>query len=184
MQLANGAVGLIQVRASKDTMDVLDGPSVSEIIFRRYARNPNGWSYTVFPSKSNGFYDAIVASPEDSWHLKLDTIFKPNPLVLGTRSEVDLQSHTISLPLSFGYREVNPTVARALGTEGEATPSLTELLTALSPVVPEAGKAYAHGPFVLTRKAPPNYGEAQARVDERLTTDMLRLVRTRYPGYG
>ncbi len=165
-------------------MDVLDGPSVSEMIFKRYVRNPNSWSYTVSPSRSNGFYDAVVASPEVSWQLKLDTIFKPNPLVLGTMSEVDLRGYTVPAPLSFGYREVSPTIARDLEEEGPATPGLVELLARLSPVVPEAGRAYAHGPFVLTKSARPPLGDGQARVDDRLTSDMLRLVRTRYPSYG
>ncbi|MGA2199297.1 MAG: hypothetical protein ABSG45_05105 [Nitrososphaerales archaeon] len=165
-------------------MEILDGPVISEMIFRRYARNPHGWSYTVSPSSSHGFYDAVIASPEESWHLKLDTIFKPSPLVIGSRSAVDLQHYAVSTPLSFGYREMNPAMVRGLGDEGEGAPGLAELLASLAPVVPESGRAYAHGPFVLTRRTLPIHDQAQAQVDERLTSDMLTLVRNRYPSYG
>jgi hypothetical protein len=165
-------------------MEILDGASVSETIFRRYSQNPNGWSYTIYPSKSNDFYDAIVASPDESWQLKLDTVFKPNPLVLGSKSELDLRRYAVSLPLSFGYREMSPAAVRDLGGQGMEAPGLAALLASLAPVVPEAGRAYAHGPFVLTGGERPIHDQAQARLDERLTSDMLKLMRTRYSSYG
>ena len=166
-------------------MEILDGPVISEMIFRRYARNPNGWSFTVSPSRLHGFYDAVITSAEESWQLKLDTIFKPNPMMLGSKSEVDLRSPAVSGPFSFGYREMNPLLARDLGREEEdGVPGLAELLASLAPVVPEAGKAYAQGPYVLTRGARKVYDRTESQVDEKLSSAMLRLLRNRYPGYG
>jgi len=166
-------------------LEVLDGSVVSELIFRRYARNPAGWSFTISPSGSHGFYDALVAGPEESWQLKMDTIFKPSPLVVGSRSEVDLRSYAASAPLSFGYRELGPDAVRRIESQGEgATPGLAELLSRLVPVVPERGRAYAHGPFVLAREAVRMRDRSQALADERLTSRMLSLLRERYPSYG
>jgi hypothetical protein len=165
-------------------MEILDGTVISEIIFKRYARNPDGWSFTVSPSRSHGFYDAVITNAEESWHLKLDTIFKPNPMVLGSKSEVDLRQYAASSSLSFGYRELNPWVVRDLEQEDEGAPRLAELISSLAPVVPEAGKAYAQGPFVLTRGARRGYSRTESQVDEELSSAMLRLLRNRYPGYG
>src|SRR5580698_551935 len=78
------ALDLKPLRPPRGAMEILDGTVISEIIFKRYARNPDGWSFTVSPSRSHGFYDAVITNAEESWHLKLDTIFKPNPMVLGS----------------------------------------------------------------------------------------------------
>jgi hypothetical protein len=166
-----------------DAMEILGGPEITDLINRRYARNPNGWSYTVSPARSNGFYDVVVAGEDESFQLKMDTLFKPNPLVLGSRSAIDLRRYSVSVPLSFGYREVDPVVARDLGA-GVRNRSLVDLLSSIAPVVPEVGRAYAHGPFVLTRAPRPALDEVQARLEERLTSDMLKLVTNRYPSYG
>jgi hypothetical protein len=164
-------------------MEILDGPALAEMIFRGYARNPKQWFFRVSPSRSNGFYDAVVGGPDASWQLKLDTIFKPSPLVIGAKTEVGLQAYAVSSPLSFGYRELDPSIVGALGGE-EAAPGLAELLATLAPVVPEEGKAYAQGPFVLTRETHRVYDRSQTNIDERLSSEMLRLVRNRYLSYG
>ncbi len=164
-------------------MEILDKPALDEIIFRRYARNPNQWFFTLSPSRSHGFYDAVVGSPEATWQLKLDTIFKPSPLVLGSRAEVRLQPYDTSGPFSYGYREVDSSILRALGGGG-AVPGLAELLKAHAPVTPEEGKAYAQGPFVIASGARRICDTEQENIDERLSTEMLRLVRNRYPSYG
>ncbi|MDA4113334.1 MAG: hypothetical protein OK474_04725, partial [Thaumarchaeota archaeon] len=152
-------------------MEILDGPVISEMIFKRYAQNPSGWSFTVSPSRLHGFYDAVITNAEESWQLKLDTIFKPNPLMLGSKSEMDLKQHAASGPFSFGYREMNPWLMRDLaGEEEQGAPGLAELLASLAPVVPEAGKAYAQGPFVLTRRAHKAYNQTESQVDENLSS--------------
>ncbi|MGA2665446.1 MAG: hypothetical protein ABSF83_10920, partial [Nitrososphaerales archaeon] len=153
-------------------MEVLDGSAISELVFKRYARNPTGWSFTISPSRSHGFYDALVAGPEESWQLKIDTIFKPSPLVVGSRSESDLRGYAASAPLSFGYREIGPRTVREIESRGEATPGLAELLSRLVPVVPEQGKAYAHGPFVLAREAVRMRDRSQVLADEKLSSRM------------
>ena len=164
-------------------MEILDGRAISEAIFRRYAGNPNGWRYTISPSNSHGFYDALVSNAEESWQIKLDTIFKPNPLVIGTWSGTDRDQDSSPAPLSFGYRELDPLVMRKIAEEVEPT-RLVDWLGSLAPVVPRDGRAYAHGPFVLGTVPRKIHGDAQARVDERLSSEMLKLLRSRYPGYG
>ncbi len=39
--------------------------------------------YLDFSSKGLFFLDAIVSNPDEVWQLKIDSIYKPNPLVTG-----------------------------------------------------------------------------------------------------
>ncbi|HEV2390208.1 MAG TPA: hypothetical protein VGS04_05735, partial [Nitrososphaerales archaeon] len=66
-------------------MEIFEGDTLYRMLLQRYSKNPRGWSFTVSPSSSGGFFDARVGGPEESWHLKLDTIYKPSPFVLGAK---------------------------------------------------------------------------------------------------
>jgi hypothetical protein len=51
-------------------------------------------------------------------------------------------------------------------------------------VVPEEGRPYAEGPFVFTSKGNVDLSESQRELDMKLSSEMQRLLRTRYPAYG
>jgi hypothetical protein len=169
-------------------MEVLSGDVLYEVIFQRYARNQRGWSFKVSPSEKHGFFDAFVANGEEAWQLKFDTIFKPSPLVIGASAEPERQNlRQDSGRFSFGYRELQPSLVERLGAEeeGDALPKqLAALLASMKPVVPRPGKVYAQGPFILSGRGQAPTTRSQATLDDRLSSEMLRLVRNRYPGYG
>jgi len=169
-------------------MEVLDGDVLYDLIFERYTRDQHGWSFTVAPAATHGFFDALVMNREEAWQLKFDTLFKPSPLVIGAGvgSVKPTRGPSIN-PFSFGFRELRPSWVEQLGAreEGVSMPSrLAALLASMKPVVPQPGRAYAQGPFVLSGKGPLALSRSQAEVDERLSSEMLKLVRNRYPGYG
>ncbi len=169
-------------------MEVLDGDVLYDLILKRYARDQHGWSFTVSPAARHGFFDALVANGEESWQLKFDTLFKPSPLVIG--ASVDSERPTVGArvnPFSFGFRELQQSWLEQLGAqeEGVAMPKqLAALLASMKPVVPRPGRAYAQGPFVLSGRTSVALTKSQSDVDVRLSSEMLRLVRNRYPGYG
>ena len=39
----------------------------------------------LFLRETGSFFDAIVSNPNEVWQLKIDSIYKPNPLIIGTR---------------------------------------------------------------------------------------------------
>jgi hypothetical protein len=169
-------------------MEVLEGDVIYDIIFKRYSRDQQGWSYTLSPAAKHGFFDARVANREEAWQLKFDTLFKPSPLVLGASmdSEEPVGNKRVN-PFPFGFRELQPSWVEELGAheEGSGMPrQLAALLASMKPVVPRPGRAYAQGPFVLSGSGPVALTGTQADVDEQLSSRMLRLVRNRYPGYG
>jgi hypothetical protein len=165
-------------------MEILEGDALYRVLLQRYSKNPRGWSFTISPSPGSGFFDARLRGPDESWHLKLDTIYKPSPFVLGARTERDLSSPPS--PLSFGFRRVNPQEAPALLDDSkEGMDRLFAFLSAVSPVAPTGSGSYIQGPYVFTSdgRAAGSMTRQQQRVDSRLSEEMRRLVSRRYPSY-
>jgi hypothetical protein len=166
-------------------MEILEGDALHRMLLQRYSKNPRGWSFTISPSPSNGFFDARVGGPDESWHLKLDTIFKPSPFVLGAKTDQDLSGNS-SAPLSFGFRRVNPQQAPDLLDDSpEGMSRLLAFLGTVNPVAPTGPGSYIQGPYLYTNrgKAAGSTTREQQRVDDRLSDAMRRLVRSRYPSY-
>ncbi len=166
-------------------MEILEGEALYRVLIQRYSKDPRGWSFTISPSPSNGFFDARVGCPDESWHLKLDTIFKPSPFVLGARTDQD-QSKRPPAPLSYGFRRVNPREAPSLLDDSqEGMNRLLSFLSKVNPVAPTGPGNYIQGPFVFSSRGQPGASmtREQQRIDSRLSDEMLKLVRRRYPSY-
>ena len=166
-------------------MEILEGDALYRVLLQRYSKNPRGWSFTISPSPSSGFFDARVGGPEESWHLKLDTIYKPSPFVLGAKTDQDLSksSHT---PLSFGFRRVDPQQAPALLDDSqEGIGRLLAFLSTVNPVAPTGPGSFIQGPYVFTSRgtATGSMTREQQTVDSRLSDEMRKLVRRRYSSY-
>jgi hypothetical protein len=166
-------------------MEILEGDALYRVLLQSYSKNPRGWSFTISPSPGNGFFDARVGGPDESWHLKLDTIYKPSPFVLGAKTDQDLTMKSPA-PLSFGFRRVNPQEASALLDDSrEGMDRLFAFLSAVNPVAPTGPGSYIQGPYVFTSrgKAAGSMTRQQQSVDSRLSDEMRKLVRRRYPAY-
>lgn len=167
-------------------MEILEGEALYRMLLQRYSKDPRGWSFTISPSPSNGFFDARVGGPEESWHLKLDTIYKPSPFVLGAKTERDLSTNSPAPPLSFGFRRVNAQAAPGLLDESqEGMNKLLAFLSTVDPVAPTGPGNYIQGPFVFASrgKAAGSMTREQRSVDSRLSDEMQKLVRRRYSSY-
>jgi hypothetical protein len=153
-------------------MEILAGDELQRLLFQRYSKRPEGWSLTLSKSASYGFFDAFVTSPEESWQLKLDTVFKPSPLVLGAKVEVDESKLKPLSPFSFGFR--------SLGDEDASA-----LLASRRPVAPTTGGSYLQGPVVFSDRGaiPGPKTDAQRSVDAKLSQELLKVVRRKYPSY-
>jgi len=166
-------------------LEILEGDALYRTLLQRYSKNPRGWSFTVSQSPNNGFFDALVAGPEDSWQLKLDTVFKPSPFVLGSRTDQGEVSGRRA-PISFGFRRIDPAEAPALlDGSSQGMNKLLGFLQSVNPVAPTGRGNYIQGPFVFA--GPGEVGRSltgeQQNVDRRLSEEMLKLVRRRYPNY-
>lgn len=170
-------------------MEFLEGRALSRHLLEKYSKNPSGWSFTIYPSikDDSGFFGAVVSGPEEVWQLKLDSIFKPSPLMLGTK--VDLDPKTVK-PLGqvpYGYRKIDSQLIgqllKALEEKDDSS-LLDRAFSPVHPVVPEAGNAYAEGPFVLTGRENVGITGSQKDLEDRLSRELKALMRKRYSSYG
>ena len=169
-------------------MKLLEGESLRRRLLKSYSKNPKEWSFVISPSGKHGFCDAVVSGPDETWMLKIDSVFKPTPIVLGSPTE-DSSELKPAGPFPYGYRNLPPElVLQMLRGEGhpprdKAAANFLSLLKSET-VVPEKGRSYAEGPFVFTSKENVVLSERQWDVDMKLASEMQRLLRTRYPAYG
>jgi hypothetical protein len=169
-------------------MKLLEGESLKRHLLESYSKDPKGWSFVISPSRKYGFYDAIVSGPAETWMLKIDSVFKPVPIVLGSPTENGPKLRPAG-PFPYGYRNLPPgLILQMLGGEGypqenKAGANFLSMLRSET-VVPEEGKTYAEGPFVLTNGEKIGLSERQSDLDMKLASEMQRLLRIRYPAYG
>ncbi len=174
-------------------MEFLEGRILSKYLLEKYSKNPKGWSFTMFPSsrEDSGFFGALVSGPEEVWQLKIDSIFKPNPMMLGAKTDLDAAKVKRFGAVPYGYRKIDTTLLRQLmkALEAESKPEggrvdLDRILAPVEPVVPRGGEPYAEGPFVLTDRESAGVSESQKNLEDRLSSELRKLLRSRYQSYG
>lgn len=127
-----------------------------------------------------------MGGPEESWHLKLDTIYKPSPFVLGAKTDPGLPTGSPLTQLSFGFRRFDPQEAPALlDGSPKGIGRLLAFLSTVSPLAPTGAGNYIQGPYVFANRGPAagSMTREQRSVDSRLSDEMRKLVSRRYPSY-
>jgi len=77
-------------------MKLLSGDGLRKDILESYFKNHKEWSFVISPSPEHGFYDAIVSGPDGAWMLKIDSLFKPVPIVIGSPVEAKPRSFHVN----------------------------------------------------------------------------------------
>lgn len=173
-------------------MDILEGNNLATNLFERYSANSRNWKFVVSVSQQNGnFYDAIVSNPNEVWQLKIDSIYKPNPLIIGTKVDVDPLRFNDNTHMPFGYRKLDPKkIGKILSniSENEDTSALSSyigsLISSTKPEVPSPENSYAYGPFLFTQKNPIKVDEYQRKISDKLANRLNEKLRLLYSSYG
>ena len=147
-------------------MEVLEEHDLTTYLFNKYSLNQRKWNFIISTSQaSSSFFDAIVSNPDEVWQLKIDSIYKPNPIVMGTKIETD--SSIIEKKLNtteFGYRKLEADVLRKFiknisGNQNHDSNNTTNinirlnsLLSSLEPVKPIKGHNYLYEHLFLQTK--------------------------------
>ena len=146
----------------------------------------------VSVTQQNGnFYDAIVSNPNEVWQLKIDSIYKPNPLIIGTKVDVDPLKFNDNTHMPFGYRRLDPKkIGKILSSisESEDTSALSSYISSLisstKPEVPSPNNSYAYGPFLFTQKNPIKVDDYQRKISDKLANRLNDKLRMLYSSYG
>ncbi|MCJ7636860.1 MAG: hypothetical protein MUO21_05170 [Nitrososphaeraceae archaeon] len=180
-------------------MEILEDRDLAKYLFDKYSTNQRKWNFIISTSPvKDAFFDAIVSNPDEVWQLKIDSIYKPNPFVMGTKTTTD--SSTIEKKLEntsqFGYRKLELDVLKNfLRTISEEENNnsintmdvnfrLNSLLSSLYPVKPTKGYNYLYGPFIFTEKKMTKFNNKQDEISEKLSYRMHENIRRKYSSYG
>jgi hypothetical protein len=181
-------------------MEILQDRSLAKYLFEKYTTNPKNWNFIISTSSLNdGFFDATVSNTDEVWQLKIDSIYKPLPIVIGTKVDLDstnIEKRISSSALPFGYRKLEPPVIMNIlrnlteeqhmnaRKESGANDYLNSILGSLETVTPVSGKNYVYGPVVFTKGNPVNSNGYQKQVAEKLAFKLRDNLRNRYSSYG
>jgi hypothetical protein len=181
-------------------MEILQDKNLAKYLFERYTSNPKNWNFIISTSSlQDGFFDATISNSDEVWQLKIDSIYKPLPLVIGTKVDLDstkIEKRINNNPLPFGYRKLEPpTIMNILKNlteeqnmnaikESDGNAYLNSILGSLETVRPVSGKNYVYGPVIFTKRNPINSNEYQKQVAEKLTFKLRDNLRNRYSSYG
>ncbi len=176
-------------------MEILEDRILTKYLFQKYSSNPKNWNFIISTkSYSDNFFDAFVSNSDETWHLKFDSLYKPNPFILGARSELDSLSveQRLKNTIPFGYRKLPDSYIKhflRLKDESDVNNSsgisedLNKILLSSHPEKPIHGNSYACGPFILTADNPVRYNDKQKIISEKLTSKLKDNLRKRYSSY-
>jgi hypothetical protein len=184
-------------------MEILEDKVIAKHLFERYCSNPRNWNFVISVSSlNNQFFDATVTNTDEVWQLKLDSIYKPLPLVVGTKIDVDsttIERRINANAVPFGFRKLEPLVIMDVlkkvteeqeertnmqNTDVDFDDHFYSILRSLNPVRPTSGNNYAYGPFVFTNTTPLLRNDYQKLISERLATKLRDNLRNKYSSYG
>ncbi len=182
-------------------MEILEDKILAKNIFQKYTVNPKNWNFIISTTSMNdGFFDATVTNPDEVWQLKIDSLYKPLPIITGTK--VDIESTKMKKIMNkntvpFGYRKIDPPMLmnlfKKISEEQEiisrkdidhVNKELNSFLGSLEPTVPIKGTDYLFGPFLYTDKNIIDKNSYQKNISEKLTSNMKKKIKERYPSYG
>ena len=182
-------------------MEILDDKILAKNIFQKYTVNPKNWNFIISTTSiHDGFFDAAITSPDESWQLKIDSLYKPLPIITGTK--LDIESSKMKKMLNkdmapFGYRKIDPPMImnlfKKISQEQETIAKkdmdhvnneLNSFLGSLEPTVPEKGIDYLYGPFLFTNKNIIENNPYHKNISEKLATNLKKKIKDRYPSYG
>ena len=182
-------------------MEILDDKILAKNIFQKYTVNPKNWNFIISTTSiQDGFFDATITSPDEAWQLKIDSLYKPLPIITGTK--LDIESSKMKKIFNkdmapFGYRKIDPPMImnlfKKISQEQETIArkdmdyvnnELNSFLGSLEPTVPEKGIDYLYGPFLFTNKNIIENNPYHKNISEKLATNLKKKIKDRYPSYG
>ena len=179
-------------------MEILEDKVLAKNIFQKYTINPKNWNFVISTTSMNdGFFDATITNPDEIWQLKIDSLYKPYPIINGTKVDIELTKMKKIINkniVPFGYRKINPPMImnlfKKISEEQEIiarkdidymNKELNSFLGSLETTVPVKGTDYLYGPFLFTDKNIIDKNSPQKNASEKLATNMKKKIKERYP---
>jgi|CryGeyStandDraft_7_1057128.scaffolds.fasta_scaffold50836_4 hypothetical protein len=181
-------------------MEIMGYEETVREIFRRYNKKPDGWQVLMGRSLG-GFYDMLFSSPDGVWQLKLDTIYRPNPIGFGVRLEEDSSKVPIMEAPPYGHRPVHidgmmVKIKHLMESKLQPEQMMSNIIENIvgtldierimeSPPLPTdriRTPITAIGPYIQQPTIEP-ISSRQKELSTKLDDELKRLMRIRYPWY-
>jgi hypothetical protein len=170
-----------------NNMEILEYNEVMKEIIREYDKKPEGWCVLIGRS-SRGFYDLLFSNPQEVWQLKLDTIYKPNPMGFGVKLEVDPSKVLAKGFPSYGFRPISAETMDLMKnmidrSMKDLTAVMVKSILKIPPVSTKEIKGItAVGPYIQQPSLDP-ISPKQKELSTKLDRELEKLMREKYPLY-
>jgi hypothetical protein len=159
-------------------------------VFKKYNKKPNNWKVLISRNAS-GFWDVVFSNNEEAWIIKLDTIFKANPIGIGVKLDEEIKKDEID-DFPYGFRPIPKPLIRNLTKEiqeknlslEEASKKIINELKAIPPkpiTIAQQSPITAVGPHHILQKLP--LSQKQKSLDKILNEQLRKTLRVKYPWY-
>lgn len=179
-------------------MEILQDRNLAKYLFDKYCSNPKNWKFHISPSYyDDGFFDATISNSDEVWQIKVDSIYKPDPIILGTKIDADVTKVYQQIDSApFGYRKIDLNLIMKIllrtvddtdvmkPDEQRPSANLNSILNSIEPVRPSQRGSYAYGPFTFSNASPLTKNDQQKIVSENLSLRLRQVLRDRYSLYG
>jgi len=149
-----------------------------------YNKNPLGWKVFI-SNDEKGFPTIIFFSPDEIWEIKLDSLYKPNPICVGLNLKNENSDLVDKLDSPhYGFRPVEDNIAKsiieALSKNEVPVQILNSILKRTPKPLEELGKdkMILHGPVIRSQKLP-LVSEKQIDLDLKLRQELQKLLMNR-----
>ncbi|MEM2154502.1 MAG: hypothetical protein QXG36_07220 [Nitrososphaeria archaeon] len=153
-------------------------------IHAAYNKNPLGWKVFV-STDEKGFPTILFYSPEETWEIKLDSLYKPNPLCVGLnfKNENSEFVEKIESP-HYGFRPVEDDIAKRILESFSKNEVPVNVINSILKNKPkpldeiEKNRMVLHGPVIHSHKLP-LVSEKQVDLDLKLRQELQKLLMNR-----
>jgi hypothetical protein len=166
-------------------MDLESFDDLLKYLYMKYDKNPFGWKVSI--GNERGFGNIFVTNSKDVWQIKLDSIYKPKPIGMGTKIgnyEGNNNFFDNKVPY-YGLRAIEEDKLRAISRAAENGQYLNQFIDELLKKRPmrakEISSAALNGPIQFMQNGK-YISERQREVDRKLKESLEKLLYRE--GYG
>jgi len=146
-----------------------------ERLFKRYNKNPKGWNFSVGKGHEDKFFDILISHGKDVWQIKLDTLYKPNPLGVGVK--VGRSGKVFDNPYSFGFRPIPQKFIPKLLDTGFSSDITEEIMRKRpQPIDQIKTPGIVQGPITFSRSSLDFISERHEKLDNKLRVELDKLL--------
>jgi hypothetical protein len=171
-------VNKVEDMSSVDSLD-----AVMTKILKLYDKNPQGWKILIGRDEA-GYGSILIQTPEELWEIKVDSLWKPNPIGLGARiDKVGALEQIVGESPHFGFRPVPKDYIKTLKEALENHKPIDDIIKSLLSQKPAtinrlSGHGMLSGP-VIYRPDIPFISDKQLELDVLLRRNLNTMLNRR-----